>query len=193
MTKIKHYVIARTMLACISWGLGQAGITLAAEDKGKLQEQKIGENYVITDKYVHEWIKFPTLSGKAVNTDETVLITPRPGEPLVVFFLASWCLPCQGLVGKVQELDAKFAPLGVKFVYAFSHDTAKDAHGFWTAHDMKGQAIIVDRKTLDAFHQPELPTIYVADRHAWLISRTIKTKPQDLAALEGFLKLHTSL
>jgi len=181
------------MLAGISWGLGKADITQAADDKGKLQEQKIGENYVITDKYTHDWIKFPPLSGKSVNANETVQITPRPGEPMVVFFLASWCLPCQGLVAKVQELDAKFAPLGVKFVYAFSHDTAKDAQGFWTAHGMKGHALIVDRKTLDAFHQPELPTIYVADRHAWLISRTIKTKPQDLAALEGFLKLHTTL
>lgn len=190
----KTWTAARFLSAIMSLMFACVGTpTWASDDKGKLKEEKIGANYVITDKYTHDWIKFPSVSGIDLRTGESVTIEPQMGEALVIFFLATWCIPCQTLAPSMKDLQQKYQKLNTQFIYVFSHDTEKDAKGFLATYQLEGRALVASDKTLQNFHQPELPSTYVGDRTNWLVSRSIKTKPADLAVLNEFLKVHTAL
>ena len=53
------------------------------------------------------------------------------------------------------------------------------------------RALLANYDVLKAYHNPDLPTIYVGDRHGWLATRYVKAKAQDLEDLSRFLDLMT--
>jgi len=139
-----------------------------------------------------KWYRFPVITGKDLETKERVNIAPIPGFVLVVVFTASYCTACQDMMDDLVKIEKKYSKLYTRFIYVFSHDTFSDAAG--SRKEFKiGKAILAD--TLEGarkeFHEPELPTIYVSDRHGWLLTRYKQTTLKDLEQLDNLLKYLT--
>lgn len=175
----------------------------SAKEKPKTEEAKEGkegkegakesaatleaESLEPSDHYVSRWIPMPAFAATEVLTQAQSQIGVKPGRAQVILFLASWCEPCQQLMGDYIRLQKKYARLNTDFIYVFAHDTKDDAEGFMKEYGMK-QGYLANHEVLKAFHNPELPSIYVADRHGWLATRMVKATNKDVDALADFLK-----
>lgn len=146
----------------------------------------------ITDDYVHSWLAFPAISGRAIFSEEKLTFAPQKGIALVAVFIASWCLPCQKMIQKIQALHKHYQPINAQFVFVFAHDTPEDAVGFAKEYGIASDAIIADHKILADFHNPKLPSIYMSDRRTWLYRRFIDVDDKGLEALNQTLSIMTS-
>jgi hypothetical protein len=111
----------------------------------------------------------------------------------VLVFLASWSVPSQQQIREYKRIEEKYQGRFTDFVYIFAHDTENDARGFSNVYKLGSNTMLASANVLEAFHQPELPSYYVADRYKWLVLRRINTQKQDLDELDNFLSLHTAL
>jgi thiol-disulfide isomerase/thioredoxin len=145
--------------------------------------------------YVHRWIGMPALTGRDLESGESVSIVPEKGRMQVILFLASWCEPCQHMVTSFRKTAERYAALHVDFVYVFAHDTKDDALGFLKEYKLTGadqRGILANHDILKAFHNPELPTIYIGDRHGWMATRLVKASAPELARLDELLRYLTA-
>ncbi len=145
-----------------------------------------------TDKYAQKWIPFPGLALKSLTTQEPEAFAAKKGRVLIVVFLASWCIPCQQLVADFKNIATKYESAYTDLIYVFAHDTPPDVRAFTSYHKLNKDAYLGTAKVLEDFHQPDLPSIYVADRYGWLVYRKLNLKENDLKELEHLLHLHTS-
>jgi thiol-disulfide isomerase/thioredoxin len=141
-----------------------------------------------SDTYVHKWLAFPAISGAGLpQADGQREVAPQPGRLTVLLFLASWCEPCQQLVPKFRQVEKRYARLPVDFHYLFVHDTLEDAGGFMKEFGI-ARGVLGNNDILKTFHNPDLPSIYVGDRHGWLMKRYIKAGPDAVVELDELLK-----
>jgi thiol-disulfide isomerase/thioredoxin len=145
-----------------------------------------------TTEYPHSWQKFPSLVAESLPNREPYKISPQPGEALVIVFLASWCLPCQQLIEEMKRIENAFDHRFTQFYYIFAHDTLPDAQGFVKTYQVGENVVLGTPQILEDFHQPPLPSLYVADRYGWMVMRLLDTQRSDLETLIRFLKLHTA-
>jgi thiol-disulfide isomerase/thioredoxin len=145
-----------------------------------------------TDKYTNGWISFPTLTLKALDSSEPVVLPLTKGRVQIVIFLASWCIPCQQLMPEMKRIAAKYKVKYTDISYVFAHDTDPDAKAFASYHKVSNASFMGTAKVLEDFHQPDLPAIYASDRYGWLVYRKLNSRTTDLPDLEKFLELHTS-
>lgn len=173
-------------------------LLLTTEAHGKqIEQQGVGPTglpttHYTSEGYVHDWQSFPTISGKILGENKKLTIRAREGQALVAIFIASWCLPCQKLINNIKELEKKYKTRHTRFVYIFAHDTEADAVGFSKTYKLTGNNLLADVKLMKRFHQPQLPSIYVADRRTWLAWRSLETSKKDLTKLDNFLEYHTA-
>lgn len=177
---------------------GEHGAAKSEEGKGGHgAETTEGEAAIKLKKmpggYVHSWITFPTISGKSVFSEEQIQIQPEKGFVSVVVFIASWCERCQRLVESFEKLRNDFKDSPVRIIYVFSHDTIADAQGFSKEHKLQGQSILSNHEILKSFHNPPLPSIYLADRRGWLLQRYLDAEAKDIAETRKLLKMMTAI
>ncbi|MBP9708155.1 MAG: TlpA family protein disulfide reductase [Oligoflexales bacterium] len=152
----------------------------------------------ISESYVHQWIKFPHISAQKVVSAELNSVVKKldhkivKGEANVVFFIASWCIPCQELISAMKDLEQKYHAGAVNFIYVFTHDTSADAAQFIEKNPLSN-AVLANDEVLRFFRNPPLPSFYVGDKHGWLTMRRTKFNAQALKELDDFLKLQTVL
>lgn len=144
-----------------------------------------------TSGYVHQWIKMPPVHAASVLGVSGEDIRARPGRALVLIFMASWCEPCQELVGELRRLEGRYEGLAVDFYYIFAHDTRDDAGGFLREHGMP-KGYVANHDVLQSYHNPELPSVYVGDRDGFLLTRYTKTSRKDVEDLNGLLRKITA-
>ena len=163
-----------------------SAVAVAGEPKGE-EHPAPPKAVTATDRYVNSWVPMPSLSATKLGGEhEPVTIESSKGRLLVIVFLASWCEPCQQLMPEIQRLERHYQKLNTDFVYIFSHDTRDDAQGFMKEFNLSN-AYLANQELLKTYHEPELPSIYVGDRHGWMLQRYIKTAATDLAKLNGLL------
>jgi len=146
-----------------------------------------------SDHYVHRWIPFPPFRAVSLNSQASEQIIAKDGRVSVIVFLASWCVPCQQQIREIKRIEDKYRDRFTDFVYIFAHDTENDARGFNNVYKLGNNAMMASANVLEAFHQPELPSYYVADRYKWMVMRRLNTQKKDLDDLDQFLSLHTAL
>jgi thiol-disulfide isomerase/thioredoxin len=172
-----------------------ADAKVATHDTGHEGDAKGNRNGAPTraDHYVHRWVAFPSFKATSLDRREITSVTPRDGRVTVIVFLASWCVPCQQQINEFKRIEDKYQNRFTDFVYIFAHDTESDARGFSSVYKLNSNAMMASANVLEAFHQPELPTYYVADRYKWMVLRRSNTQKADLDDLDEFLSLHTAL
>lgn len=138
------------------------------------------------------WKKFPIIEAKNIFGSSAVKIEPKKGEALVLVFLASWCVPCQLMIGELKRMERKHNNSFSRFVYVFTHDTKSDASAFIKTHKL-GTAVLATRKIVSIFNQPPLPSIFVADRQSLMVMRRLGFDSKRLKEVDRFLDLHNSL
>ena len=162
-----------------------------AEKTAEEKEKERTAKGVVTGNYVHNWHKLPNIKAVNIQTQKVMNYRPDFGKATVILFLASWCIPCQKIVPAILDLEKNFEGRAVEFVYIFSHDASDDIVNFLKGYDIKSLAFKVNLKITSDFHQPALPTIYVADRFNWLTMRFTNFNLKDMAVLKDYLEIHT--
>ena len=144
-----------------------------------------------TRGYVHTWEAFPSFKGQLAKGG-TASIVPVLGQIDVVYFIASWCVPCQEVVSHLKKIEGDFLRKEVRFSYVFSHDVRKDVLGFLSAFSLQN-GIISNHEILKTFHNPPLPAVYIGDRRGWLVSRFHKLNLKSVPKFRSLLKKLTAL
>ncbi len=188
--------ILRSMIALAVFLLAFLSTARAEEHGAKPEHGKEAEAEPVasgpTDHYVHKWLAFPTVVGAALPAgDGQRTIGGQPGRMTVVIFLASWCEPCQQLLPRLRNLEKRYQHLAADFHYVFVHDTLDDAAGIMKEFGID-RAVLGNTEILKTFHNPDLPTIYVGDRHGWLMTRYVKAGPDAVDGLDELLKYLTA-
>lgn len=148
------------------------------------------ESFILSPNYVYRWVNFPSLEGENIN-QKTEKINPELGYVSVAFFLATWCIPCQEILEDFKKIEAKYKDKPVHFYYVFSHDVKPDILGFQKEFTLADNILIANHDILKKFHNPQLPTIYVGDRHKFLLTRYVKPTSKELTELDTLLKYLT--
>ncbi len=145
-----------------------------------------------TSRYVHKWLPLPKLAGAPLPAaDGLATIESKPGRATIVIFIASWCEPCQQLVPELRKIEQRYKRLDADFHYVFAHDTLDDATGFMREFGID-RGLLANHEILKAYHNPDLPTIYVGDRFGWMMSRYLKATAGSLSELDDSLKYLTA-
>ena len=170
------------------------GAAPADAEKAKAEAEKAKKSYEITTKYKHEWVNLPKISGKSIQpkTSELLKFEPTKGRAAIIVFLASWCIPCQEMISKIKTIEDAQDHFDLDLVFVFVSDTLQDAQGFAKEHKIRN-GMLANPEILKEWHGPELPTIYVADRHNRLKGRYIKPNDGDFAKLKEDLRLMYAL
>jgi hypothetical protein len=75
----------------------------------------------------------------------------------------------------------------------FAHDTKEDAAGFVKEHQLTTRAVMANNEVLQAFKNPELPSIYISDRWGYMADRFINTKKTDIDKVDVVMSKITAL
>ena len=144
-------------------------------------------------KFWESWVPMLGFSAtKIPGLFDQERVDPVEGRMMVVIFVASWCEPCQLLMPDMLKLQQRYRRLNVDFIYVFMHDTRDDAEGFMKEFGIES-GYLANADVHKVFHNPELPTIYVGDRHKWLVARHVKPHKDDLAKLDDMMRLLTAI
>ncbi|NRA43638.1 MAG: hypothetical protein HRU09_01650 [Oligoflexales bacterium] len=165
-------------------------IALAEEKKEQKVKSSEADSFIETRHYVHNWVPLPTIEGQDLN-GKAIKQSPKRGVLDVIVFIASWCVQCQQLIGYIQDLDKKYNKRHTRFTYIFSHDLKADALGFAKAFKIDS-AIIASHDILKSYHNPELPSVYIGDRHGWLLARYLKATPKELKKIDEVISFLTA-
>ncbi len=144
-------------------------------------------------EYVDSWKKLPSIEAQSIQTGKIIKFAPEKGTAKVIIFLASWCLKCQKLIPEIKKIEMEYKDKHTDFLYVFTHDTESDAMGFIKGYKIDTQAILANKKILNDFHQPPLPSIYIGDRYEWLGHREISLNEEGLKKISRYLKAHTRI
>jgi hypothetical protein len=144
-----------------------------------------------TPYYVHKWIPAPAFAATHLPDGETRTVAPVKGRAQVIMFLGSWDEGSQRLVSDVERLARRYRRLNADFVYVFVSDTLDDASAFIKEYNLP-DGFLANHDVRAAFHNTDLPTIYVGDRRGWLTTRFVKADADSLKTLDGFLERVTA-
>jgi thiol-disulfide isomerase/thioredoxin len=185
------YFILAIFAACAQYTFAQN----SPEDgdaSGSSSQASIDAEDSNTDNYVHKWIAIPSVETQPLLGSDKTLLESRKGRITVVFFLASWCEPCQLLIDDLANLEQRYQALNTDFFYVFTHDSKRDAEGFMQEFTLKN-GMLASPDAIRTFHNPAPPAIYVSDRHGWLVTRYVKAGSRDVVKLGELLKYLTAI
>lgn len=133
-------------------------------------------------------LEFPSpIEGIDLGTKSPSSYSAKGGRATMVFFIASWCEPCQILAPKIRILADKYSKLHTDVVFVFTHDTLEEASQFAKDHSLRGKLLLSNEKILVDFKNPPLPSVYLSDRHKYMTKRYLDIKLSDLDSLSDFL------
>ncbi|MFK7873313.1 MAG: TlpA family protein disulfide reductase [Oligoflexales bacterium] len=135
--------------------------------------------------YVHEWVECPKVYGYNLQGEAVPQKAPN-GDMHIIILYASWCVPCQNQLKHLMKIEKEMTPRGMTFSWLFAHDLQADVEGFAKAHGLK-HPILATKDTVAGLHNPGLPSIYICDRHGWLLHRYMKMKNEDVMKVREFL------
>lgn len=109
------------------------------------------------------------------------------GQPYIIVFSATWCIPCQQQLPKTIELFNKYIGIGLKLVYFNMDDNKKT----WAAHIAKHQTTWINVSEGAKFsnspiakqlHVTHVPTYFLIDRDGKIVfnSDAMKGDQDDL-------------
>ena len=162
----RRLAAAAAALACALALTGCSGTSATAEDPASPQLETLdtGDDGLIA---VEDRQPAPELSGTTLD-GEPLAVADLRGEVVVLNFWASWCAPCRAEAPTLNEVAARTADQGVRFVGVNVKDEKGPAQAFErtqevaypSLHDQPGRLLLQFRKVV-----PQTPpTTLVLDR-----------------------------
>ena len=136
---------------------------------------------------------FPSFSAQVLGETTKLNFKPERGRAVMIFFVASWCEPCQVLMMEFKQLARKYANTNTDIYFVFSHDTKDDASGFVKEYQLPQKSLMANTDILTVFKNPELPSVYIGDRWGYLADRFLKIKKPDIDRIDQSLSQITAL
>lgn len=192
MQKLKWFIYIITVLSYSYFPNNLYSTNTQTKSSNNTKQNSITKQYNITNQYVHQWINFPKIKALNLSTLQNSTVIHKKGQILVVFFISSWCVPCQRLMDRFIEIDNKFSKLYTKIIYILTHDTQEDALGFAKEFKIINKSLLYNDDIIQTFHNPQLPSVYISDKEGWLINRYIKINYENTLELEKFLDMLNS-
>ena len=138
-------------------------------------------------------MKFPSFKAQVAGSTKNIEFQPKNGHAVMIIFLASWCEPCQILMGDLKQLARKYSGNNTDVYFVFAHDTKGDAAGFIKEHQLANTSVMADIEMLTAFKNPELPSVYVSDKWGYLADRFLNIKKNDIDKIDTVMGKITTL
>jgi thiol-disulfide isomerase/thioredoxin len=138
-------------------------------------------------------LPFPSFSAPTLGDNSKLNFKPQSGHAAMIFFVSSWCEPCQVLVPDFKQLARKYSNKDVDILFVFAHDTKDDAKGFIKEFQIPQQSVLANLQILTAFKNPDLPSVYIGDRWGYLAERFIKIKKADIDQIDQAMGAITGL
>jgi hypothetical protein len=152
-----------------------SGVAFAASEKAEPKNESAAEARALkeTSTYVHEWVKFPELTGRSLEGGGNITIGCALGKACVVFFLSTHSVHSQKIIERYKKLSDRFSPLHTDFYQVFVNDTVPDARAFHREFKLKNsvRAALNSEDLNLKFHAQTVPLIYVGDRYGWIVTR----------------------
>ena len=112
----------------------------------------------------------------------TVSLVELRGQPLVVNFWASWCLPCRAEAPLLQRAAADYAGRGVEVLGIVYQDSAENARAFMREYGQTYPGLLdPDGRTALDYGVFGIPETYFIDQRGRIVSK--QTGPLDWASL----------
>ena len=143
-------------------------------------------------KYINSWIPMRPVIGTSLFDKSSTTISADQGASYLIFFISSWCTSCKTKIDELKKLQDTHQKLYTKVIYAFSHDTYEDALAFSKKHDIQRQSILVNDATIGAYSNPHIPSIFIVDRHSWIIDAYDSLDSNNLKDIDEILNLINS-
>jgi hypothetical protein len=155
--------------------LSISGHAFGASKETTAQEESTSEARALkeTSTYVHEWVKFPELTGRNLEGGGDITIGCALGKACVVFFLSTHSVHSQKIIERYKKLSDRFSNLHTDFFQVFVNDTVPDARAFHREFKLRNsvRAALNSEDLNLKFHAQTVPLIYVGDRYGWIVTR----------------------
>ncbi len=138
-------------------------------------------------------LPFPSFSAPILGETKTLNFKPQKGRASMIFFVSSWCEPCQVLMMDFKQIARKYANTNTDIYFVFAHDTKDDAAGFIKEYQIPQKSVLANVELLSVFKNPELPSVYIGDRWGYMADRFLKIKKADIDRIDQSLARITAL
>jgi hypothetical protein len=175
-------------LLCILCAFFTSAAFSAEQAKPTDKREDLKKHMTITNNYVHSWLKFPPVKGRAILESGDAVYEPRPGRAMAVWTLSVSSIRTEGIIAEVQRLQKKYEALFTDFVYVFVNDLPKDIRGFANEWKLDGRIILGEDEFKEAFKYRRPPSVYLADRFGWLNWVSFEITESSLTEIDKYLE-----
>jgi len=138
-------------------------------------------------------LPFPSFSALVLGDKKNLNFKPQQGRATMIFFVSSWCEPCQVLMMDFKQLARKYVNTNTDIYFVFAHDTKDDAAGFIKEYQIPQKSVLANVELLSVFKNPELPSVYIGDRWGYMADRFLKIKKSDIDRVDQAMARITAL
>ncbi|MGD0169735.1 MAG: TlpA disulfide reductase family protein [Smithella sp.] len=122
------------------------------------------------DSFRHERIAAPDFSLKDVQ-GKTFKLRSQRGNPVVIFFGATWCPACRAEMPNYRALYEKYAQRGLKFIYIDVNESAERVARFAKTNSFPYLVLVdSDGSVASDYNLIGVPTLFLIDKEGNIIS-----------------------
>jgi peroxiredoxin len=110
------------------------------------------------------------LAGHDVRLDD------YKGKPVLLYFMASWCPQCRGMIPRLKEIDSLYSPKGLVILNISVMESREKMLAYSKRHNLPYKSILdTDGKIAQSYGVFGLPVMALLDREGRIICWNCRT------------------